>query len=171
MTDKIEALVFYWSGEHMVPVLPRAAERMYVVGADYRLIPTEARSEKSNSHFFAAMNDVWGSLGHNMASRFPTATHLRKHALIEVGWVDEIVTACATNAEAERMAAVCRNVDDYAIVTVEGTLCTVYRAKSQKYEKMDRSEFQRSKKAALEWVADLIGVDVKTLSRNAGQSA
>lgn len=171
MADKIPALIFVWDGFVMTPALPKAAERHFVIGANYNLVPNSGRSSASDGHWFAALSDAHASLGHNMASQFPTVEHLRKFSLIKVGWVNIKKHACATNAEAERIAAAVQDVNDFAIVTVEGTICTVYTAKSQRHEAQNRGEFQRVKTLALEYIADMIGVPVETLSRNAGQSA
>ena len=173
MTDKILAQVFVWDGEAFYPVLPRAAERQYVKGERYNLVPKSDRSAASHGHFFAAVEEAWGSLGDNAAARFPTPTHLRKFALIRVGWFNEAVYTCGTLEEAERAAAMARGIDDFAVVTVDKEIftCSIYRAKSQREEAMDKREFQKSKQAALEYIADLIGVTVDELSSNAGQSA
>ena len=137
----------------------------------YRLAPYEERSTVSHSHYFACLNDAWANLPDEVAWQYPTAEKLRKTALIRTGYTDERSTVCASNAEALRIAAFIRPMDDYAIVTVKEAVVTIYTAKSQSYRAMGKQEFQKSKDAVIEWISNLIGVATDDLERNAGRAA
>jgi hypothetical protein len=69
------------------------------------------------------------------------------------------------------LAAFVRPTDDFAIVTATGATVTVWTAKSQSVKAMGGKDFQVSKQAVLDVIADLIGVSPETLSREAGQAA
>ena len=69
-------------------------------------------------------------------------------------------------AAAARVAAYARNEDEFAVVFVRGPLVIVRKAKSQRmhgHNRMDRSEFERSKTAILEVIAEMIGVEPERL--------
>lgn len=171
MADSITPLVFQWDGEHMVPLNPRAADRQYVVGEQYRLAVHEERSAASHSHYFAALNEAWQNLPEDQAERFPTVEHLRKWALIKAGYHDERSIVAASKAEATRIAAFIRPMDDYAIVVSSGAVVIVYTAKSQSMKAMGREAFQDSKQKVLDIVASMIDVRPAELRHEAGQAA
>ena len=101
----------------------------------------------------------WLNLPDDLAQQFPTQEHLRKHALIRAGFRDERSIAASSRAEALRLAAFVKPIDEYAIVTTSSSLVVVYTAKSQSYRQMGRAEFQRSKQAVLDFVDSLLGVE------------
>lgn len=155
-------LAFRWDGEAMAP-LPRftkEADARFVIGQVYRLDEIEERSGASHRHFFASVNEVWASLPEAMGDRFPTPTHLRKYALVKGGYRDERSVVCASRAEALRVAAFIRPIDEFAIVVVSGPTVTVYTAKSQSEKAMGRADFQASKTRVLEILSELVGVEV-----------
>lgn len=156
---------FRWDGEAMVPLRPKLADQAYVIGETYAMVPHEDRSPKSHRHFFASVNEAWKNLPDDLAEKFPTADHLRKAALIKAGYRDERTIVAASRAEALRLAAFVRPMDEYAIVSTAGATVVVWTAKSQSERAMGRAEFQASKDAVLAILADLIGVDAATLSR------
>jgi hypothetical protein len=73
-------------------------------------------------------------------------------------------------AEAQRVAAFVKPLDDYAVIVVREALVSVYTAKSQRIRAMGKHDFQRSKDAVLEILAGLIGTTTKALT-NAGEAA
>lgn len=164
-------LRFRWSGEAMTPLQPGAAARQFEKGEWYTLEVREERSTASHNQFFAALNEGWQNLPETMADRFPSADHLRKWLLIRTGYRDEVTYVAASKAEAPRLAAFIRPLDDFAVVTVSEATVTVYRAKSQSVRAMGKAEFQRSKDAVLGLLAEMIGTDRKALDANAGRSA
>ena len=155
----------------MVPKHPGIADREYVVGEEYRLAPVEERSAASHSHYFASLTEAWRNLPEDMAERFPTVEALRKWALIKAGFRDERSVVCSNKTEAQRIATFIRHLDDMTVVVVTEATLTVMTAKSQSMRAMGRVEFQRSKEAVLDVVAQMIGVKRDALAANAGKAA
>src|SRR5213075_1352363 len=96
---------FEWSGEAMIPLNARSADRIYTVGQRYHLEHREERSSQSHAHYFACINEAWQNLSPALAERFSSPEHLRKFALIKSGYRDERSFVCASKAEAQRLAA------------------------------------------------------------------
>ena len=156
---------FRWSGDAMIPLRPRAADREYVVGEVYTLVPEELRSSASHRHFFAAVHEAWQNLPEDMADRFPTSEHLRKWALIKAGYRDERTIACSSKAEALRIAAFIKPMDSYAVVVVREKTVVCLTAKSQSARAMKKKEFQESKDAVLRVLSELLGVSTDELRK------
>src|SRR3546814_9642927 len=57
--------------------------------------------------------------------RFATPDHLRRWALIRAGYRDERSIVCASKAEAQRLAAFIKPMDDYAVVLVSEAVVKV----------------------------------------------
>lgn len=163
----IYPLAFRWDGEAMRPLNPRGADRQYVVGEVYRLEPKEDRSAASHAHYFAALADAHANLPDDLAERWPTPDALRKYALIRTGFRDERSIVAASKAEARRIAAFIKPMDEFAVVAVHDAAVIVWTAKSQSMRSMGKKAFQESKDAVLSFVAELIGVDVDALNRAA----
>lgn len=162
-----------WDGESFRP-LPRFAKRCdgyFVVGETYSLVEHQERSHATHAHYFAMVNEAWRNLPEDQAERFPTAEHLRAWALIQAGFRDEETFVASSKAEASRIAAFIKPMDLYSVVIVKGNVVTRLKARSQSYRAMDRKMFADSKEKVLAILADLIGVNRETLSRNAGQAA
>lgn len=156
-----------YDGEGFFP-LPRFAKKAddeYVIGQVYRMAEVEDRSMSSHRQFFAAVNEGWQSLPEHYGERFATPDALRKYALIRAGYRDERTYVAASKAEARRLAAFMRPMDEYAVVTVSECVVTVYTAKSQSMKAMGRKEFQASKQAVLDVIASMIGVTPDDLRR------
>lgn len=158
-------LPFRWTGEAMEPLrnYARRADEQFVVGQTYVLALQEDRSAATHRHYFACINEVWKNLPEGLERQFPTAEHLRKMALILTGYRDEREIVCASKAEAQRVAAFVRPMDGYALVTVTGATVRVFTAKSQSVKAMGKAEFQASKDAVLERLADVLQVTVPEL--------
>ena len=160
-------LWFQWAGDVMVPLNPRAADRMYVVGERYHLDHIEERSAASHRAYFAALHDAWQNLPEDLAARFATPEALRKYALIRTGFRDERSIVAASKAEARRIAAFIKPLDEFAVVSVHEAAVIVWTAKSQSMKAMGKAEFQRSKDAVLQFCAEIIGVTRDELGRAA----
>lgn len=162
-----------YDGESFVPDrrFQRVCDRDYVVGERYRMAPIEERSRTSHNHFFACVEEAWKNLPEDLAEQYPNSEKLRKHALIRAGYRDERSIACASKAEAQRVAAFIKPMDDYAIVLVSEAVVTIYTAKSQSLRSMGKRVFQESKEAVLAKLADMVGVQPATLQREAGKAA
>ena len=156
------------------PFFAKRADQQYEAGKTYLLLEMHERSEASHRQYFASINDAWSSLPDGMAVDFPTPDILRRHALIMTGFRRERKFVASSKAEARKIAAFLRPQsvsDDYAIISVHENIVIEWKAKSQSYKEMGKVDFQKSKQAVLDFVAELIGVTPETLSANAGQAA
>ena len=160
---------FEWDGEAMRirPGFQKRADEAFCVGETYTLDVVEDRSAASHRHFFAMINEAWQNLPEDMATEYPTAEALRKAALIRAGYRDERSIVCSSRAEALRIAAFIKPMDDYAFVAVSEAVVRVYTAKSQSVRAMGKAEFQRSKEEVLDALARMIGVEPEALARAA----
>lgn len=171
MTETIHPALFQFDGEIMVPLNLGLAKRQYEVNEVYRLAPHEERSAKSHGHYFACIAESHRNLPEHLAERFPTPEHLRKWALIKAGYRDERSIVCASKAEALRVSAFIRPLDDFSVVRVSEAVVIVYTAKSQSVKAQGKAKFQQSKQAVLDIVSGMIDVPVETLRQNAGMAA
>jgi hypothetical protein len=169
-----------WTGDTFVPLkaFERNARAAYGAGEVVTLVPHEARSQASHGHYFARLQDIWQSLPEDQTARFINEECFRKHGLIATGYRDERSIVCASKAEAQRVAAFVKPMDEYAIVTVREAVVTVYTAKSQSMRAMGRETFQKSKDDVLAWAEAFIEIDrsqepggVNSPSRVAGELA
>lgn len=160
-------IIFRWSNGTMIPKHQAIADREYEPDRDYVLVEQEHRSQATHNHFFASLQDAWANLGEDAAERFPTPEHLRKWALIKAGYRDERTIVCASKAEARRIAAFVKPIDDYAVVIAREAVVAVLTAKSQSVKAMGRADFQASKEAVLQIVAEMIGAQPDQLGRAA----
>lgn len=149
---------FRWSGEAMIPLRPRAADRAYVIGQEYTLEAIEPRSSAQHKFYFASVAECWRNLPDYIADEFPDSETLRKKALIRCGYRDERSIVCASKAEAIRVAAFIAPMDRYAIVVQVNAVVRVWTARSQSVRAMGKKEFAESVEKVLAFCADLIGV-------------
>jgi len=158
-----------WTGAAFMPINRQhnLANAHYGVGEVVLLAPVEERSHASHAHEFAWLKEAWLSLPENLADEFPTPEHLRKRALIMAGFHDETVIDAGTNAAALRVASHLRKKDEFAAVVVRGPIVVERVAKSQSRRMMKKAEFQASKTAIMEVVAQMLGVEPETLARAA----
>lgn len=155
---KTPALVFEWNGEAMVPLrrFHNLANAEFTVGERYRMDVQEQRSLISHNHYFATLQQIWESLPERYGDRIPSVEHMRKWALIRTGYRDERSIVCASKAEAARVAAFVKPMDDFALVVAHEAAVIVWTAKSQSMRAMGAKEFQASKQAVLDYCNALI---------------
>lgn len=170
--NRIRPVLFVWDGEVMKPA-PRfvaMCNRQYTVGEEYPLTLVEHRSMASHNHFFAACAEAWNNLPEDIAKRFPSETHLRRWALVQVGYATHRQTILANAKEARKHAQETREDDEYAVITINGNIVDVWRAKSQALNSMpQKEEFESSKRAVLDLLAEMIQVPRGELSKQAEQ--
>jgi hypothetical protein len=157
---------FTWNGEAMIPMRPKAADKVYVIGRRYWLEEVSDRSWISHRQEFAWIAQAWMNLPHDLADLYPSPEHLRKRALIQAGFYNETIIDAGSKAGALRMAAYCRNEDEFAVVFVRGPLVIVRKPKSQRmhgHDRMDKAEFERSKTGIMAVIAEMVGVDPEQL--------
>lgn len=157
------------TGKALVPVPYYAEEfaRTFEDGRLYRLVEVQERSLASHNHYFAAVHDGWQNIPEDMRERFPSDEHLRKWCLIRTGFSHSRSIACDSPEEARKVAAFVQPFDEFAVVSVGGTVVTVFTAMSQSYKDMGKVEFAKSKEAVLDLIASMIGTDKQTLRENA----
>ena len=156
-----------WMGDAMVPIERHRwlADRHFVVGEVYPLVVHEERSTNSHKHYFAAVHEAWNQLPEELAPLYPTSDALRKRALIDAGFYDELAVDAGSNAAALRVMQAFKQIDDFALVFVRGPAVIRRTAKSQSIRAMGKDDFQRSKQAVLEIVSSLIGVKPEELTK------
>ncbi len=155
-----------YAGGHFIPLAShkRYVEQTFGNGEIVTFPPPlEDRSPASHGHYFALLNQAWLNLPEGYAERFPSQDHLRRWALIKAGWRDERTIVAASAAEAARVAAFVRPLDDYAIVVTHEATVIVWTAKSQSMRAMGKEAFEQSKTDTLRVLSDLIGADVSAL--------
>lgn len=162
---------FTWDGEAMIPKIPRLADRYYVVGEQYRLVPEEQRSRKTHDHFFASVHEAFLNLPEHLAEQYPTEDKLRKHCLIKAGYADETTFVCGSKAEAVRLQAFLRPIDECAIIVAREGTVRRYVAQSQSKRAMGAKVFQESKQKVLDILAEMIGVTPEALAANTQRAA
>lgn len=157
--------LFRWDAASlvMIPRYPKLAASRFNGGEDYLLTDSEDRSDISHKHEFAWLREAWKSLPESLAEQYPTVEHLRKRALIQAGFYDETIIDAGSNAAALRVCTAIRGREDFAMVFVRGVFVIIRTAKSQSKRAMKRDEFQRSKTAIMEIVAEMLGVPVGDL--------
>lgn len=166
-------LPYRWTGDawEILPGFRRRTDADFVVGEVAHLEVVERRSGKSHNHYFAAIADAWRSLPEDLAEQFATHEHLRKRALIATGWRDQTSIVASSKAEARRLAAFIRPIDEFSVVAVNECVVVRMTAKSQSLKAMGAKDFQASKTDVLDWISDLIGTTRDALVRNAGRAA
>jgi hypothetical protein len=166
-------ITFTWDGESMVPQkrFQQLCDKQYVIGETYPLVVHEPRSSNSHNHYFASLTEAWSNLPDDISAQFPTVDHLRKFALIKAGFRDERSVACSSKAEAQRVAAFVKPIDDFAIVTVVEAMVTIYTAKSQSMRAMGKTVFQDSKDKVLDIAWGFCGTTAREAASHVGRAA
>lgn len=165
--------LYEWNGEAMVPLpyFRRQADKQFVVHEHYRLEVVEQRSVESHRHYFACINEAFANLPEIHKGRWQTADDLRKWALCQTEFRDEVNYIAKTKAEAKRWARELGRMKDFAVIVIVRNMVVRYTPKSQSYQDMTKKEFQASKDAVLDVLATLLQIDVNELSSNAGRAA
>lgn len=164
----------FWTGEVFQPCSPywaRRADRVFTRGEVLRLVDEPQRSNAAHNHYFASIQNAFDSLPPLVAERFNSPDALRKYALIKGGFCDSDSVTCPSHADALRVAAFIRPMDEFALVTVKKNVVTRFVPKSQSFRSMGKEEFQASKTSVLEIIADLIGVSAAELQASAPTAA
>lgn len=162
------ALTYMGEGHFQAPPgFIKRCDAEYVIGETLRWQICHERSAKSHAHYFATVDSAWANLPEALAMDFPSADHLRKHALIKAGFCTMAKMVFGDEAEALRACSILRGMDSYAICEVSGRVVTVYRAQSQSLRAMGAKVFQDSKDKVLAVISQIIGAD----ATQAGQAA
>lgn len=160
-------IAFHWDGDAMVPASKRfaaQADKQYVVGENYTMVPVEARSMESHRHYFASIHNAWENLREDIADEFPTDEHLRAWALVKGGFADKDIIKCASNDDAIHLASIAKNTGKIRIIEVSGKIVTIWTPHSQSMKAMGKQRFQASKQKVLDILAELVRVEPETLA-------
>lgn len=163
----IPPLPYTWDGEalQIKPSFQRRADQVLTIGETYLMAPHEERSDATHRHQFAWVREAWLNLPETLADEYGSPEHLRKRALIVAGFYTETILDVGSHAAALRVAQFARGEDEYAVAVVRGGTVIIRKAKSQSRRSMQKDEFQASKAAILEVIAEMIGVTPETLSK------
>lgn len=169
-TDLIRSV---WTGSHFEPdgnlAMAMCHDRLGA-GQVVNLDLDPERSKKSHNHQFAFVKTAWDNLPEHLidAPFAKSADTLRKHALIATGFCDTDMIAVGTEVRANRVAAfnsrMATRMHGYSVTDVKGAVVYCHTPHSQTLKAMGGEAFQASKKAILEWLADLIGVRADELA-------
>ncbi len=164
-----------WTGEAFRPLgrTAKEADKQFVIGERYTLVEWQERSDPSHGHQFAWLYEAWKQLPESIADLYPTSEHLRKRALIQAGYYNEIVVDAGSNAAAVRVAAGFKKMDEFVLCVIRGAAVSVRTAKSQRRgpSGMNKADFNASKADIMEIIAELIGVKPSQLEQQAGMAA
>jgi hypothetical protein len=164
-------LPWRWDGKVMVPLQPKIAAKDFEAGKVYRLVEEHDRSQRSHSHFFAVLQIAYNNLPDDLLEEYQSFEHFRKKLLIRTGFCDNQDFVCRSKAEALRLAAFVKPMNDYAIVVVKECVVRVLTAKSQSRKAMGAKDFAASKTMVLEYAARLIGVSSDALMKHGKAAA
>lgn len=154
-----------------IPKYAATASRQFAVDAEYPIAPVEPRSRASHDHYFAALREGYLNLPERFAARFPSEDHLRYWLLIQTNWFHETEIETVSSSEAKKLAMQWRRRDSYAAIKIIGNKVLIRWAMSQNHRSMGKRKFEDSKRDVLELLAQIIGVPLATLTKEAGRSA
>lgn len=118
-------------------------------------------SDPARRRFFAILREVWQTLPEELSRRYPSSEHLRKAALVTVGWCDSKTVACGSKAAALEVAAMAQYLDRYAVVAIVGPVVTVYTARSMSKRQCPKKSFMELTGKVFDWLSQLVGNDVE----------
>lgn len=126
-----------------------------VIGGDvYSADPARRR-------YFAIIHESFQNLRPPWSEMFSSSEHLRKYALIKAGWCETMPIAAGNKAAAENVAEAIRKLNRYAIATTEGSVVTVYVARSQTRKVQPKALFMPCAEAVYRILSDMLGTSVE----------
>ena len=170
----LRPLTFTWTGRAMVPkptALPLAVNQ-FTPGEEYRLTVEAERNWAFHRAFMATVHEAWTNLPEALAPHFPTADRLRYWALIRCNFADEKTLTLETDTDAELFASfMLSDARDNQHVERIGRTVKIWTAWTMAGSAMSKQEFNDAAQAVMEFLSDLIGVNVQELTANAGAAA
>lgn len=160
-----------WDGEQMIPLprFRRECDKTFVIGERYVLETIEQRSAASHRHYFACIRSAWQNLPEDMSKQFPSEDHLRKYALVKTGYYNSNAIKCETPAQAVKLVAFLKPLDEFGVIDMSGLVVTRYTAKSQSMRSMGKDIFSKSKSDVLDFLAAMVGTTMKELTGSVPQ--
>lgn len=153
-----------WDGDYFIPLqrFVKPCNDDLIVGRVYEIAIAEQRSMAAHKSYFAAVNDAFDNLPEGLQGKFRTPDKLRKHALVQTGFADEVSEIFPSEKIAQTAAALMtRALGDESVVVVEGNVVKAFTPKSQKVRgegAMDAETFYASSNAVRQFLDDMIGV-------------
>jgi hypothetical protein len=162
-------ILWKWDGACMRPMAGHQsrASIKFVTGRTYRLEERD-RSAESHDHYMACVQKVWENLPEGLPYKWADVTDMRRWALVQAGYFDEVRIPCEdvqiAGAVALKMKKMLRAIDKYAQIDVrEDFTLIIWVARSQSYSAMTRKEFETSKEAVLRLLGEIIGITPEQL--------
>lgn len=176
---ELEPVAYVWDGDAMVPLdrFLALARRQFRPGVEYALVVHKGRSEESHRHYFACIKKGWYNLPEkwtfhrNGQVRFPSPEYLRKWCLIKEGYADVEDGVFADAEQAEKWLKRMKKRDRHCVVDRQENVITIWTAQSQDHASMGHEDFQRSKDRVLGRIANMCGISVAELTKNAKENA
>jgi hypothetical protein len=165
----MEPVAYVWDGAAMIPLdrFRTLCRKQFRPGTEYALVPWRGRSDGSHKHYFACIKTGWMNLPERYDNKFPTPEYLRKRCLVWEGYADHTEFPCPDEAALGILIALIRKADPYAVMQREGLLLHIWTAQSQDHASMGHDAFQASKDKVLGRIAQMCGISVAELTRNA----
>lgn len=128
-------------------------------GAD--LSDPNDHSDPARRRFFAIIKETFDSLPDHWKAVAPSSQHLRKWCLVQIGYCDTTVTDCGSRAAAERVCALARNLDTFAVVSVQGPCVIVAKARSLQKRVCPKKEFLAIAERVYDHLNGMTGAEVR----------
>lgn len=125
------------------------------------LVDPAEHSDQARKRFFAIIRDAYGNMPDQWKPLIGSSEHLRKFVLCQVGHCDTTATDCGSHAAAERVAALIRHVDSFAVVTVTGSIVTTSVARSIRKRVCPKKAFMPLTEKAYAYLNEMMGYDVE----------
>jgi hypothetical protein len=166
-------ILWKWDGACMRPTAGHQsrASIKFVQGRTYRLEERD-RSAESHDHYMACVQKVWENLPEGLPYKWANVTEMRRWALIQAGYFDEVKIPCedleTAGSVSLKMKKMLRAIDKYSQIDVgeegmEDFTLIIWVARSQSYSAMTRKEFEASKEAVLRLLGEIIGTTPEQL--------
>jgi hypothetical protein len=118
-------------------------------------------SDPARRRYFAILRETFDSLPDHWRQICPSSEHLRAYCLVQVGHCDTTVTDCGSKAAAERVAALARGMDSFAVVKISGPCVVVAKARSQRKRVQPKREFLDCAELVYAELEKMVGTNVR----------
>lgn len=116
-------------------------------------------SDKARRRFFAIMEDAYQNMPANWRPLILSKEHLRKYILCQVGHCDTIATDCDTPEAAERVAALAKHIDTFAVTEIRGQIVVTMTARSIRKRGCPKAVFMPIAQASYDYLRQTFGYD------------
>lgn len=118
-------------------------------------------SDAARRRFFAIIRDAFDNMPDHWKALLPSSEHLRKWVLCRIGHCDTTATDCGSRAAAERVAALARNLDGFAVVDIKGSTVITMVARSIRKRVCPKAAFMPLSEKAYAYLNEMTGYDVE----------